>query len=374
MKIKRIFLTIPINASSGFDDSVWKNIFYDTIVDLGYDVYFYPYHKAKIKAGKGADKDKISQIILEEFESQNRIQKFDLFFSYYHENNISTSLFQALKGKVFILNYTTNFHQIASYNELLKVSDLSTYASIAAKEYFLNHGFPGYYLPFAGLKKYAKRPDDKKNGKISFVGTAYGNRPYYLWRALQQELPLDIFGSGWTKKRKLKAFLRGMEIERRLLLNSNPVDQSYKLLNDLIVKEINKKYSHQIFDPLSDTDYFDLLSNSSITLNFPESRFNHDYNNPNVLLGANLRDFEVPTAGGCLLTQDNAEIRTFFEPDKEIITFNNEWELVDKAKIYLKNANYLHRISMAGHKRAIEEHTWDIRFEKLLKHVETNLL
>jgi len=37
MKIKRIFLTVPINASSGFDDSVWKNIFYDTLVDLGYE-------------------------------------------------------------------------------------------------------------------------------------------------------------------------------------------------------------------------------------------------------------------------------------------------------------------------------------------------
>jgi len=374
VKIKRIFLSIPINASSGFNDSIWERIFLDTLVELGYEVYFFPYHKAKQMAGDKAGKEEVSQRILDEFNKQDSVKKFDLFFSYFHERHVLPSLFEQLKSRVFVLNYTTNFHQISQYNGLLRNANLSTFPSLAARDYFNSNGINGYYLPFAGLKKIGREPRGNKNGKLSFIGTAYGNRPYYLWRILQQQIPLDIYGYGWLKKHKLKAILRGFQIGTRVLLKRNILDHTYRMLNDLILDQIAKKFHQQIYEPLIDAEYFNLLSKSSIIVNFPESRFDHDYNNPNVLMGANLRDFEVPIAGGCLLTQYNNEIVTFFEPDKEILTFANEWEMVEKAKYYLSRPDLIDAIALAGYKRAISDHTWENRFRTLFQHIEKNML
>ena len=145
-------------------------------------------------------------------------------------------------------------------------------------------------------------------------------------------------------------------------------------MNDCILMDINKNYNSALHAPLPDNEYFELLANSSIVLNFPESRYNHDFLNHRVLIGANLRDFEVPMAGSLLLTQDNDEIKSCFKVGKEIDTFCNEWEMIDKINFYLKNPDLSNRVSISGYNRVLKEHLWEHRFKALFTHLESNFL
>ena len=169
--------------------------------------------------------------------------------------------------------------------------------------------------------------------------------------------------------------LRTLKLEALLVTGSeSATDTAYRCLNDLIMHEISEKYPQFIHGPLPDSEYNKILTESSVVLNFPESRYGHDYSNPNVLIGANLRDFEVPTAGSLFLPQDNAEIRSFFIPGQEIETFSNEWELVEKARYYLKHPGLVEKIAEAGMKRVSEEHLWEHRFSALIAYLEQNYL
>ena len=369
----RVFLSLNISASSGFDDGVWKSIFFDTFKSIGLDVYLFTYKQA-LDISKSKSPSRISEIILDVFKKENKKKRFDIFFTYYNQNQVSEQLFSSLKGKILTVNYTTNFHQIGLYDKIIREVDCSIYASIDASQYFKENAQNSYYMPFAALKKYSKYKQFKKN-KISFIGTSYGNRPIYIWRCLQHKLPINIYGYGWKKPHKNKSILRSINLLRTLLIeSSNRFNQSYRLLNEIVLSDIYKNFSENLYGPLSDSDYFNLLSNSQIILNFPESRYNHDYNNPNVLMGANLRDFEVPNSGSCLFTQRNDEILTFFEDEVDIVTFSNEWEMIDKLNFYKEKEEKLSKIALNGHKKVISENLWDNRFVEFFKYLKLNYL
>ena len=64
--------------------------------------------------------------------------------------------------------------------------DLNIYISKIAKEGFDNIGAKSYYMPLAANPDfYTPLP---KTNKISFVGATYGQRPYYMWRLLQNNI------------------------------------------------------------------------------------------------------------------------------------------------------------------------------------------
>jgi hypothetical protein len=355
---------------------MYRYIFAETLERMGHEVVFYPCDEAlkSFPSAKKADLMRISDRIFSEFLDHHRKKPFDLFLSYYHAAQVTPELFRQVRDHTLCVNYTTNFHQIGMYAPLLQDPHLTIYVSKAAEPYFANLGIKAYYMPFAGLRDHLGW-NDQKNGQITFVGTSYGPRAYYIWRCLQQGMPMRIHGANWLKNHRTRASLRVLRLEKQILSGSPLMtDTAYRTMNDLILYEINKQYRNSIHAPLNDEEYTRLLSVSSIVLNFPESRFGHDFSNPEVLIGANLRDFEVPTAGSFLLTQDSDEIRTYFEPGREIEVFHNEWEMAGKARFYLEHPEIALKIARAGHERVIREHLWEHRFEKLIAYLEQNHL
>ena len=369
LKKYRIFLTLNSSASSGGNDEIWKQIFNDNLISLGQEVDFFCYKEAVKIANGSKNRNTISQIILDKFYTGHKKKRYDIFLSYYNESRVVPEMFSELNKHVFTINYTTNFHQIDLYKNIIRVAELSTYASYEAKKYFESNAKNSYYLPFAASGNLSREPI-AKDGKISFIGTSYGNRPYYLWRCLQKELPLEVYGLNWKKNYKKRFILRNIRLLLNSTINKNIIDELYRSNMDYIRYLLLKNYKSKINDPLSDSEYFNLISKSSIVLNLPESRYMHNYFNPNVLIGANLRDFEVPNSGGCLMTQNNEEILSFYKNDKEIITFSNEWELVDKLRYYLDRPNKIDEISINGHKKTIKYNLWTHRFSSLLNHFQ----
>ena len=61
------------------------------------------------------------------------------------------------------------------------------------------------------------------------------------------------------------------------------------------------------------------------------------------------------------------ELAEHFEPDKEIITYRNMFELADKARYYLSHPNQAEKVRQAGYERALKDHTYQTRFRNLFK-------
>ena len=80
-----------------------------------------------------------------------------------------------------------------------------------------------------------------------------------------------------------------------------------------------------------------------------------------------LRDFEAPMSGAFYLVERFDELAEFFEPGSEVVFFENEEDLADKAAYYLRHDRDRRRIRDAGLRRAREEHTWQKRFESAFR-------
>lgn len=78
-----------------------------------------------------------------------------------------------------------------------------------------------------------------------------------------------------------------------------------------------------------------------------------------------MRDFEAPMSGACYITRKHDDLSVVYELDKEIMVYENSFELVQKVKSLLAQPKMLVTIARAGLQRALKEHTWEKRIDKL---------
>jgi spore maturation protein CgeB len=86
----------------------------------------------------------------------------------------------------------------------------------------------------------------------------------------------------------------------------------------------------------------------------------------------NMRLFEATGVGSCLLTDWKSNLRDFFEPDREVVTFRSPDECVDKLKFLLQNSKQREAIARAGQQRTLKDHnvrTEITRFAETLAHI-----
>ncbi len=90
---------------------------------------------------------------------------------------------------------------------------------------------------------------------------------------------------------------------------------------------------------------------------------------PAVIDGVNKRTFEIPACGGFQITSHRDAVIELFEPGKEIITYHNLKDLIDKIEYYLnpENENERLQIAEAGYQRAMKEHSYQHRINKILE-------
>jgi spore maturation protein CgeB len=78
------------------------------------------------------------------------------------------------------------------------------------------------------------------------------------------------------------------------------------------------------------------------------------------------RVFEVPGAGGFLMTESAENLDRFYRAGEEIVVYEGISDLADRIAYFLGHQEERDRIAMAGHVRTTLEHTYDARFRQLL--------
>jgi spore maturation protein CgeB len=171
----------------------------------------------------------------------------------------------------------------------------------------------------------------------------YDNITYATWHANS-----DLYSGLYPPKSNLLAFIGALHGDR----------SSY--LNTITNSGIHVSY----VDNASFEDMIWTYSNAKIGLNFSKN-FN------NGLSQMKCRMFEIPAAGSMLLTEYHENLENCYAIDKDIVTFRNSRELVEKLKYLNKNPTIVDRIAENGNKRFLEEHDSKVRLEKVVKWIQS---
>jgi len=79
----------------------------------------------------------------------------------------------------------------------------------------------------------------------------------------------------------------------------------------------------------------------------------------------NLRLYEATGVGACLVTDTRENLSELFEPDREVVTYRDLEECLDKCRYLLDHEKERLAIAQAGQKRTLAEHTWAHRMQEL---------
>ena len=217
---------------------------------------------------------------------------------------------------------------------------------------------------------------------ISFSGKIIRNVEFHLIREqileyLANEMELVIFSPsahiGLTEffKYTAKMFLYGTS---RVLMKTKPTRKlmdKIKVYNKVTkwdgkpLPPINKKLKPFLKPPVFGLDMYQTVKNSKIALNI------HADSSPRY--ASNVRMFEIPGPGACLLTDWKQNIGELFEPDKEVVTYKSPEECLEKAKWLISHPAEMEAIARAGQARTLKNHSYTARAERLDEIIRTAL-
>ena len=222
---------------------------------------------------------------------------------------------------------------------------------------------PNLYHPYNVDRNYA----------VTFVGQNYARRRYYIAHLLENGVDVHVFGPGWRLRegnKVLRGTLRGAKrasISLKAQCAATPEAQarySAELKHFDFGERLRKKYDTNFHPPLNDDDMIRMYSRSVMSLGFLEVFEAHDPSRP-VRMHLHLRDFEAPMSGALYLTGDLEELHEFYEVGKEVLTYQNEDDMLDQVRYYTAHSTEAEVIRAAGLKRAQHDHTYQKRFYDL---------
>lgn len=373
----RIFLTLSASSNNSVPNSkTWLRNLYEPLVDLGHQVFLFriDLYSEEIKISRNSInfKNHFSKKLLDIFKNENKKKQFDYFISYLENDDINTSVIEEIKKMgVKTLNFScNNIHQFYLVDKISPFFDFNLHSEKYAADKFISIGAKPIWFQMAANPKYYYPIDIEKSIDVSFVGARYAKRLNYIYQLLENEINVQVYGPGWKSLLEENIFrILKNEIKRTLKIGKSiftffPKERS-KLTSDISTSDfydfVYDKYYQNFHYPLNDQEMIKMYSMSKINLGFLEVYNNHDHSSF-TLQHLHLREFEVPMSGGLYITNYSDELAEHYEPDKEVLVYRNEYELIDKVKYYLSHPVEAEKIRTAGFHRALRSHTYQKRY------------
>lgn len=211
----------------------------------------------------------------------------------------------------------------------LKIYDLIITSLPHFVEKFQKMGINSEYLPLCFESSILKKlPKQKRKYELTFVGgiSRAHKEGLRLLNGLAQIIKFDVWGYGKE------------ELER----NSNLY-----------------KFHH---GEAWGKDMYNIMLQSKITIN-RHIDIAEDYAN-------NMRLYEATGCGAMLITDKKKNLSDFFKIDKEIISYEDTDDLIEKIRYYLKKDKEREAIASAGQKRTLKDHNYSVRMKELVNILE----
>lgn len=377
MKPLRIFYASHHTPNPAVPDSrLWYNNLFLPLVALGNDLVpfefdlspcfrdldaAYPEQKVLIQESQS----RLEDALLRQIRAAHAKKPIDVFFSYFYSRCARPEAIKEIRsmGICTVNLYCNASHQFHLIEEVAPAFDycmvpeklcLDAYRRIGARPIFCQLGAnPDIYQP-------QKLPQDYE---VTFVGQKYGNRPHYIRSMIDAGIDVRVWGPGWNSKGGIIGALeRKSTREVGMMLTS--LDGWSRILRKAgsLVGSPNAPIvpPERIGPPLNDDELIKMYARSKISLGF--SACGETFKSGKPIFQVRLRDIEAPMSGAFYMPQRFDELVEFFEPGKEMVFYEDEADLIEKARYYLVHDSERERIREAGMRRARHEHTWQKRF------------
>ncbi len=302
---------------------------------------------------------------------------YDLFFTnacYYEMLFVETV--EAIKQKGIPTLCLRCDNLIIPYNDriLSPHFDLVWLTSSETQHLYNKWGVKSFFAPYAANPVTFAYNESDIVRRPCFVGTPYGSRSIMINTLTSNGIDVDAYCL--PNPHKATAEKNESKIVSNIIMPNRWKIYYY----DLKFKEgrkvlwgsvVNRLRGHTKMEDNTRLHKFHFVKPSEISaiyssyaLCMSSTSTNHTDALKHPLKIVNLRAFEVPMSGGINICKYNPELANYFEEGKEILFYETNEELVDKARYYTQKAsdNEIYSIKRAARKRAENEHTWWKRF------------
>jgi spore maturation protein CgeB len=285
--------------------------FYLTLINSGYKIIYFPYDDLKQKYGR----KKMSLMLREAvYYYQPEILLY-FHFSDWVDHSVWKEISDELPTKTIIM-LGDDYVRHEETRPIWEIFNIIVTMDAFAYEKRKKEGFSNVFLSQWGFNHFLyKDLNIPRIYDVTFIGQCYGKRPVLINELRKQGVNILTFGRGWPGSKRI-------------------------LQSDVIKIYNQSKIVFNSFLTAKDT------------------------------IGINGRDFEASGCGGLCVTQDIEELKKFFIPGKEVITYKNIEDAAKKIKYYLSHDEERETISKNGHSRALLDHTYEKRFNEIFKMVD----
>lgn len=282
-----------------------------------------------------------------------------------------------IRAKSDFLRLVVGYH-CSPYNQkiidTLNSTDITLTCTPGLKEEFINHGIKTHltYHAFDNtvpVTSQLHQPDEQLvfSGSLITGSRFHNERIRFIKFLLDNDIDISLYVNLESRKRII---LKHLIYNSRRCLNTaglKKIINMFPLFEHGIAKpEIySKRLLARSKGPVYGQEMYDLFRKSKIILNMHVGVAGNS--------AGNMRMFEATGCGSCLLTDHKKNIRDIFEPDEEIVTYNNPAECAEKAKWLLENDSFRTKIAQAGHKRTMSDHTVLKRCEQIISIFENEM-
>jgi spore maturation protein CgeB len=341
------------------DKFAWNNIWKVELESLGNFEVLEVMLNNEYSQKKWAEENKISfstdNWILEILEAQINYFEPDVFFAHDQRHLNSEVVLNLKKRFPFIktvMGYDgialNNIERFTNYDIVLScLEDTANYYSSNS-----NGKIKGYFFPLAFDTSILKKINTS-NIKIpfSFIGSleryeGLHNRRIEEIAKLAKSTNISIFSAGLKEPHEAYRYLQRNRLYK---LNFKEFWQVYHI-------QKNRE------EPVYGMKMYNTLAASRITFNSHVDVAGSK--------AANMRLFEATGVGTCLVTDYKDNLTNFFDIDNEVVTYKSINECIDKVKNLLRNDELRTKIAIAGQKRTLKEHSYNLRISEFAKFLE----
>ena len=334
--------------------------------------------------------------IVDELTAAHRQRPIDLFLTYFYNSHFDPAAFAEVRalGIPSINFFCNSIHQFGLVAGIAAAVDWSWHAERDAHDSYVRAGARPVWVQMAADPcVYRPAPVTDRRRAACFVGQRYADRDQLAAALIARQVPLDLYGAGWADpggvthtgessevylgRRSFPAGTQGAyaQVVAATLKSHGLVGGTRRLLRRLGHRRASRRAAavcataaKGMVPPGKIADTF---ASYEVCLNFSNVWSDGDPGSA-LVPHVRLRDFEGPMSRSCYLTGHSDEIAECYEIGREIDTYRDAGELVDKTRFYLSHPDAAERLRAAGHQRAARDHTWVRRFETLFARTGLN--
>jgi len=266
----------------------------------------------------------LDQKLLETFEAAHARKAIDVFVSYLSGTLVSPGTIRRInqsgifscawwfddrlkfRGKFLGGRYGGAASLASSYDLNL------TSASDSIVKYIAEGGLALFWPP-AGNPELCTPREKSFEFDVSFIGSCYGRRLDMIRYLTRGGISVETFGEGWPN------------------------------------------------GPVTAEEMVEIYARSRINLGFSGIA----YSAKEMCLKE--RDFSIPMSGGLLLCGDFPDLRRVYEVGREVLTYTSQEDCLKKIRHLLNRPQKCSQIRRAARGRALRDHTWEKRFQKVFE-------